>query len=192
MVFRKHQWESCFRIWGWRNSCWWLWRHLEWRILVFWGLRIIYKGKFICFRLQNLQSILCLLSDGQQNNWLSIDKAIGSGFRPEMAIMQHVPRTDFSSFALFSWTRSQSMPFVSSLFSVLWKIYFLSFDGENYHSIESSKNPHHYTYGLANYKGKAMITGCGFSNNAYSFATELFDMSSLNWSDGPEFPFGTK
>ena len=84
------------------------------------------------------------------------------------------------------------MPFVSSLYSEQENIYFLSFDGENYRSIESSKYSHRYTLGLANYKGKTLAVGCNSNNADCSFATELFDMSSLNWSDGPEFPFGTK
>ena len=70
-------------------------------------------------------------------------------------------------------------------------MYFLSFDGENYQSIESSKYSHAYTFGLANYKGKALITGCYVSNADCSFATELFDMNTMNWSDGPDFPFGS-
>ena len=84
------------------------------------------------------------------------------------------------------------MPFVSSLFSVLEKIYFLSFDGENYQPIESSKHSHKWTYGLANYKEKALITGCYDNNSDCSFKTELFDMNTMNWSDGPDFPFASR
>ena len=84
------------------------------------------------------------------------------------------------------------MPFVSSLFSFLLKIYLLSYDGENYQSIEASKYRHHWTLGLANYKGKAITTGCGDDNTDCSFKTELFDMNTMRWSDGPDFPFGSK
>ena len=71
-------------------------------------------------------------------------------------------------------------------------MYFFSFDGVNYHSVESSKYSHKYTYGLGNYKGKAIITGCFDSNSDCSFKTELFDVNAMEWSDGPDFPFGSK
>ena len=83
------------------------------------------------------------------------------------------------------------MPFVSGLFSFLGNMYFLSFDGENYQSIESSKYSHSYTYGLANYKGKALAVGCYPGDSDCSFATELFDFDTMKWSDGPDFPFGS-
>ena len=84
------------------------------------------------------------------------------------------------------------MPFVSSHFSVIKKIYFLSFDGENYQPIESSKYRHDKTLGLANYKSKALTTGCGEDDSDCSFKTEIFDMNTMEWSDGPDFPFGSK
>ena len=71
-------------------------------------------------------------------------------------------------------------------------MYFLSFDGENYQSIESAKYSHKYTLGLANYKGKALAVGCPEFNADCSFAAELFDLNTMNWSDGPAFPFGSQ
>ena len=70
-------------------------------------------------------------------------------------------------------------------------MYFLSFDGENYQPIESSKYSHAYTFGLANYKGKALAVGCAEFNADCSFASELFDLNAMKWSDGPYFPFGS-
>ena len=67
----------------------------------------------------------------------------------------------------------------------------LSFDGEFYHSVESSKFPHRRTYGLANYRGSGLITGCDSSNAECSFKTEILDMTTLKWSDGPNYPFGS-
>ena len=58
--------------------------------------------------------------------------------------------------------------------------------------MESSKYSHNWTYGLANYKGKVLTTGCGSSDSDCSFKTELFDMNTMEWSDGPDFPFGSK
>ena len=48
-----------------------------------------------------------------------------------------------------------------------------------------------WTLGLANYKGKALTTGC---NSFYgcSFKTELLDMETLTWSDGRDYPFGDR
>ena len=58
--------------------------------------------------------------------------------------------------------------------------------------MDSSKYKHRLTFGLGNYKGKAIITGCTDKNAACSFKTELFDMNTMEWSDGPDFPFGSK
>ena len=58
--------------------------------------------------------------------------------------------------------------------------------------MEDSKYKHHFTYGLANYKGKALAVGCRDNNADCSFATELFDMNTMEWSDGPHYPFGSK
>ena len=64
----------------------------------------------------------------------------------------------------------------------------LRFDGEFFHSAGSSKYSHKYTLGLANYKGKALTSGC-FDNSVYYVKTELMDMKTLTWSDGPDYPF---
>ena len=69
---------------------------------------------------------------------------------------------------------------------------FFSFDGEFYQSVESSKYRHYYTLGLANYRGNGLTTGCYDSNAECSFKTEILDMTTLKWSDGPIYPFGSK
>ena len=74
--------------------------------------------------------------------------------------------------------------------SVFGKIFVLTFDCEKYQSIESSKYSHYKTSGLANYKGKALAVGCEKDFSDCSFATELFDLNTMKWSDGPKFPFG--
>ena len=66
------------------------------------------------------------------------------------------------------------MPFVSSLSSVLGNMYLLSFDGENYQSIESAKYSHKYTFGLANYKGKALTVGCWYTG-VLEIAQKVFE-----------------
>ena len=60
-----------------------------------------------------------------------------------------------------------------------------------YESIDQSKYSHFWTRGLANYKGKALTTGCN-SFEECSFKTELLDMETLAWSDGPDYPFGDR
>ena len=57
--------------------------------------------------------------------------------------------------------------------------------------MESSKYSHIYTFGLGNYKGKAITAGCYPSNTDCSFKTEIFDLNTMEWSDGPDFPFGS-
>jgi len=62
------------------------------------------------------------------------------------------------------------------------------FDGEFFQTAGSSKFSHRQTRGMGNYKNKALTTGC---NEDYScgIKTELMDMKTLKWSNGPDFPF---
>ena len=68
-----------------------------------------------------------------------------------------------------------------------------SFDGDFYHSMESSKYSHVNTDGLANYKNQALTTGCSSGDNDVQITcavkTELLNMETLQWSDGPDYPF---
>ena len=49
-----------------------------------------------------------------------------------------------------------------------------------------------YTDGMGNYKNKALTTGC---NEPYGSScgakTELMNMETLEWSNGPDFPFAS-
>ena len=65
----------------------------------------------------------------------------------------------------------------------------ISFDGEKYDSVELSKYSHIWTLGLANYKGSALTTGCN-SFGECAFKTELLNMTTQKWSEGPVYPFG--
>ena len=60
--------------------------------------------------------------------------------------------------------------------------------------MENSTYSHGNTRGLANYKGKALTTGCEAwpLGAECSFKTEIMDMTTLKWTDGPDFPFGKK
>ena len=64
-----------------------------------------------------------------------------------------------------------------------------SFDGENYVQVEDSKYSHTYTIGLGNYRGKALTTGCYSQGCTRRVETELLDMTTMKWSDGPDYPF---
>ena len=64
---------------------------------------------------------------------------------------------------------------------------FLSFDGQSYQSAGSSEYSHQNTLGMANYRGKALTTGCWSSSCGRK--TELMDMTTLTWSSGPNYPF---
>ena len=73
----------------------------------------------------------------------------------------------------------------------LCKIAKFSFDGQVSETVELAKYSHIWTLGLANYRGKALTTGCN-SFGECSFKTELFDMTTRKWSDGPDYPFGDR
>ena len=64
-----------------------------------------------------------------------------------------------------------------------------SFDGENYVEVEVSKYSHDRTFGLGNYRGKAFTTGCNWEGCTSKVATEILDMTTMKWSDGPNYPF---
>ena len=67
---------------------------------------------------------------------------------------------------------------------------FLSFDGQSYQSAGSSEYSHLLTYGMANYRGTALTTGC-FTGHCH-VKTEFMDMETLSWSAGPDYPFTSK
>ena len=67
---------------------------------------------------------------------------------------------------------------------------FSSFDGEFFKSLGSSIYSHKFA-GIANYKGKALTTGCGDSELCY-IKTELMDMNTKTWTGGPDYPFTLK
>ena len=64
---------------------------------------------------------------------------------------------------------------------------FLSFDGQSYQSAGSSQYSHRMTYGMANYRGKALTTGCDYGS--CGLKSELMDMDDLTWSAGPDYQF---
>ena len=68
---------------------------------------------------------------------------------------------------------------------------FQRFDGVDYQAVENSKYSHRQTFGLANYRGNALTTGCYYMNTDCSFKTEIMDMETMKWSDAPDYPFGT-
>ena len=43
---------------------------------------------------------------------------------------------------------------------------------------------------MANYMEKALTTGCANKRDCY-VKTELMDMKTLEWSDGPDYPFAS-
>ena len=64
----------------------------------------------------------------------------------------------------------------------------LRFDGEYFQTAGSSKFSHQWTLGMGNYKNKALTTGCHENSSCY-VKTELMNMETLQWSNGPDFPF---
>ena len=83
------------------------------------------------------------------------------------------------------------MPYVSNgekTFIILLN-FVLRFDGESYQTVASSEYHHRNTLGLANYRGKALTTGCADHSLGCGLKTELMDMNTLTWSPGPDYPF---
>ena len=67
-------------------------------------------------------------------------------------------------------------------------IYFLSFDGDKFETVASSKCDHGNTYGLANYRGSPMTTGSGYSSDCGT-RTEIYNFASNQWNDAPDYPY---
>ena len=78
------------------------------------------------------------------------------------------------------------MPYVSYMNSISSQSVFFRFDGDKFDTAGSSKFSHYYTLGLAYYNGKALTTGCD-DNSGCSIKTEIMDMSTLEWSNGPDY-----
>ena len=85
--------------------------------------------------------------------------------------------------------------FYSRRFCLITDFHWLfSFDGENFENVNNSKYPHGYTMGLGNYRGKVFTTGCAGLNvpggcNDKKVATEMLDLTTNKWTDGPDYPF---
>ena len=65
---------------------------------------------------------------------------------------------------------------------------YFSFDGENFENAVPSKCDHDRTYGLANYRGKALTTGSASGSSCY-VRTEIYDFGTNQWSDAADYPF---
>ena len=54
----------------------------------------------------------------------------------------------------------------------------------------SSNFSHRQTMGMGNYKNNGLTTGC-YDNSLCYVKTELMNMETLEWSNGPDFPFAS-
>ena len=66
----------------------------------------------------------------------------------------------------------------------------IRFDGQYFHKAGSSKFSHRETYGIMNYMNKAVTTGCN-ENYECGAKTEVMNTETLEWSNGPDFPFAS-
>ena len=80
------------------------------------------------------------------------------------------------------------MPHVRAQYNYSNFVSISSFDGENYVRVEDSKYFHFETLGLGNYRGKAFTTGCHSTICTSHVATEILDMVTMKWSNGPNYP----
>ena len=85
------------------------------------------------------------------------------------------------------------MPHVSKLSELITKTStgLSSFNGEFIRSAGSSRYSHQYTRGMGNYAGKALTTGCSYGTDC-AVKTELMDLVTLQWTDGPDYPFASR
>jgi len=63
-----------------------------------------------------------------------------------------------------------------------------TFDGTSFEETASSKVSHRETFGMGNYKGQALVTGCG-TGGACGLRTEIMDMDKMRWSDEDDYPY---
>ena len=163
-----------------------MWSDPNGTILVFWWLWSQQaSGKFI----SNLESMINSIS-GQQDCWMQNGASKWYAFRFLWRIMQLVlwPTAPYTAVL---WLQSLFwMPHVS------WKSITLTnrdnelrFNGEYFQAAGSSKFGHHNTLGLGNYKNKALTTGC--YSGSCGAKTELMNMETLEWSNGPDYPFAS-
>ena len=68
-------------------------------------------------------------------------------------------------------------------------IYFLSFDGDNFETVASSKCDHDYV-ALANYRGSPMTTGSAYNSDC-DVKTEIYNFENNEWNDAPDYPFSS-
>ena len=54
-----------------------------------------------------------------------------------------------------------------------------------------SKYSHRWTFGLANYQGQALTTGC-YDDSSCSIKTEIMNMKKLEWADAADFPYHSR
>ena len=71
----------------------------------------------------------------------------------------------------------------------LYKIF--SYDGENFVSVASTRCDHGLTFGLANYRGKALTTGSGNRYSDCYVRTEVYNLETNQWNDAPDYPFSS-
>ena len=74
-------------------------------------------------------------------------------------------------------------------FIKLWTRMF-RFDGEYFQTAGTSEFSHRYTLGMANYNNYALTTGCSGSSSCF-VKTELMNMETLEWSNGPDYPLAS-
>ena len=65
----------------------------------------------------------------------------------------------------------------------------IRFDGQYFGTAGSSKFSHRYTFGMMNYMNEAVTSGC--DNSSCGAKTEIMNMETLEWSNGPDFPFAS-
>ena len=164
-----------------------LWCNSERRILVFW---ICTKSKI--FSHSNFVRLLCF-------HIIQLSKIVGCKLTRQGSLPFTANYPSCNTFlhqtpkVLICFGNFPQICHTFVFFLAIAKLtHWLSFDGENYESSNYSRYGHGFTFGLANYKGKALTTGCYYDNYNCGLKTELLDLITLRWSMGPDFPFSSQ
>lgn len=68
----------------------------------------------------------------------------------------------------------------------------LRFDGVDFKMENSSNHDHAFVRELGSYKGTPFITGGWNSNDDNHKKTEIYNQTTKEWDEAPEFPFSYK
>ena len=125
---------------------------------------------------------------GEQSCWMLAQESRNTTIQFLLRIMQYFCISRRKSFVMFRLESLPILPYVSQIdHSNFCKLFdLLSFDGENYETVASTRYSHVQTFGMAKYQGRPLTTG---AYHERSVKTEIMNLSTGGWEAGPDYPF---